>query len=90
MTLITDTARARAKLSKMLNNGREWADAGALPPTPSAFLPPAKRADIELALTVIDQLAKESDRLAEENARLKHMPAWVNGDPAAMQAEAQP
>ena len=84
MSLITDIARARAKLSKMLNNGREWVDAGALPPTPSAFLPPAKRADIELALAVIDQLAAENERLRHQAM----LPAWVNGDPVAMAKEA--
>lgn len=86
MTLVTDTARARAKLQKMLNNGREWADAGALPPTPSAFLPPAKRADVELILSVIDQLAAENDRLRHQAM----LPAWVNGDPVATQAEVGP
>lgn len=90
MTLITDTARAREKLQKMLDaHKRHFGPGQDLPPSPT-FIEAPKRVDIELALAVIDQLAKESDRLTEENARLKHMPAWVNGDPVAMQAEVQP
>ena len=90
MTLATDTARARAKLQKMLDaHKRHFGPGQDLPPAPT-FVESPKRVDIELALAVIDQLAKENDKLAEENARLKHMPAWVNGDPVAPAKEAQP
>jgi hypothetical protein len=86
MTIATDTARARAKLQKMLDaHKRHFGPGQDLPPAPT-FLEAPKRVDIELALAVIDQLAAENEKLRHQTM----LPAWVNGDPVAVQAEVQP
>jgi hypothetical protein len=86
MTIATDTARARAKLQKMLDaHKRHFGPGQDLPPSPT-FLEAPKRVDIELALAVIDQLAAENEKLRHQAM----LPARVNGDAMAMAKEAQP
>lgn len=77
MTLPTDTARAVARLTKLLDAYKHKSltssDPGHHPP---AYLPPPKRVDIQLALDVITALSTENERLRHQAI----LPSWVNGD----------
>ena len=77
MTLPTDTARAVARLTKLLDAYKHKELTSSDPDhRPPAYLPPPKRVDIQLALDVITLLAAENERLRHQAV----LPAWVNGD----------